>query len=60
MAWNSWNHFGCGINEKLIRATALAIASSPLKAAGYIYVNMDDCWAKSRNASGFIEPDPKK
>ena len=21
--------------------------------------NMDDCWAASRNASGFIEPDPK-
>jgi hypothetical protein len=39
--WNSWNHFGCGINETLIRNTAYAIANSPLKAAGYSYVNMD-------------------
>lgn len=39
--WNSWNHFACSINETLIKNTAYAIANSPLKAAGYVYVNMD-------------------
>eukprot|EP01121_Diplochlamys_sp_Union-15-3_P006182 TRINITY_DN16690_c0_g1_i1.p1 TRINITY_DN16690_c0_g1~~TRINITY_DN16690_c0_g1_i1.p1 ORF type:complete len:533 (-),score=115.43 TRINITY_DN16690_c0_g1_i1:83-1558(-) len=58
MGWNSWNHFGCGINENLIKSTADVIASSPLKAAGYVYVNMDDCWAGSRDAQGNIHPDP--
>ncbi len=36
-AWNSWNHFGCGINETVIRQTADAIATSGLAAAGYQY-----------------------
>ncbi len=45
--WNSWNHFHCSINETLIRNTAKAIASSPLKAAGYVYVNMDGIYALS-------------
>lgn len=59
MGWNSWNHFQCGINETLIRATAKTIASTPLKKAGYVYVNMDDCWASFRDKAGNIHPDPK-
>jgi len=59
MAWNSWNHFGCNINEQLIRATAKAVVTTGLKAAGYTYVNMDDCWARSRTANGTIVADPK-
>ena len=35
--WNSWNHFGSNINEKLIRETADAIVSSGLATAGYQY-----------------------
>lgn len=46
MGWNSWNHFGCNINEKLIRQTADAIVSSGLAKLGYKYVNLDDCWAE--------------
>jgi len=59
MGWNSWNHFGCGINEQLIKDTANAIVSSGLADAGYKYVNMDDCWAYSRDAQNNIQPDPK-
>jgi len=58
MGWNSWNHYHCGINETLIRATALAMVKTGLKAAGYNYVNMDDCWAYSRTSQGIIQPDP--
>ncbi|MGK5739315.1 NPCBM/NEW2 domain-containing protein [Micromonospora sp. URMC 103] len=46
LGWNSWNTFGCDINEKLIRDTADAIVSSGMAAAGYEYVNIDDCWAE--------------
>jgi hypothetical protein len=35
--WNSWNHFGCNINEKLIQQTADTIVSTGLAAAGYEY-----------------------
>jgi alpha-galactosidase len=37
MGWNSWNHFGCNINEDLIKQTADIIVSSGLAAAGYEY-----------------------
>ena len=44
MGWNSWNHFGCHINEELIKKTADLIVSSGLASKGYKYVNLDDCW----------------
>ena len=34
--------------------------SSGLSAAGYQYVNLDDCWQISRNADGSIKADPDK
>ena len=49
-SWNSWNHFHCTINETLIRNTAYSIATSPLKEAGYIYVNMDGMYSRERDA----------
>ncbi|MEV6640332.1 NPCBM/NEW2 domain-containing protein [Amycolatopsis sp. NPDC051371] len=56
MGWNSWNKFHCDINEELIRETADAMVSSGLKAAGYQYVNIDDCWAEqNRTADGKLE-----
>ncbi|CAF1045853.1 unnamed protein product [Adineta ricciae] len=59
MGWNSWNHFGCDINEKLIQQTADTIVATGLAAAGYEFVNLDDCWQVSRDAQGFIQPDSK-
>ncbi|XP_004492578.1 alpha-galactosidase 1 [Cicer arietinum] len=46
MGWNSWNHFNCQINEKIIRETADALVSTGLAKLGYTYVNIDDCWAE--------------
>ncbi|KAF6150131.1 hypothetical protein GIB67_004225 [Kingdonia uniflora] len=46
MGWNSWNHFSCNIDEKMIRETADALVSSGLVKLGYHYVNIDDCWAE--------------
>lgn len=44
MGWNSWNHFGCAINETIIKKTADLLVSTGLAAKGYKYVNLDDCW----------------
>ncbi|XP_047334217.1 alpha-galactosidase-like [Impatiens glandulifera] len=57
MGWNSWNHFQCQVEEKLIRETADAIVSSGLAALGYKYVNIDDCWAElNRDSKGNLLP----
>lgn len=57
MGWNSWNHFGCSINETLIRETADALVSSGLAKLGYKYVNIDDCWAEyERSPEGYLVP----
>lgn len=60
MGWNSWNRFGCAINEQLVRAAADAMVSAGLREAGYTYVVIDDCWQGTRDAAGNIRPDPAK
>ena len=60
MGWNSWNTFACNINEQIVRDTADAMVANGMKAAGYQYVNVDDCWQGERDSQGFIRPDPKK
>ena len=45
MGWNSWYAFRCKVTETIMRAQADAMASNGMKAAGYEYVNIDDCWA---------------
>jgi alpha-galactosidase len=61
MGWNDWNSFGCNVNAQLVEQTADIIASSGMQAAGYQYVNIDDCWmASARSSSGHLVPDPGK
>jgi len=60
MGWNSWNKFACNVSEPLIRETADAMISTGMHAAGYQYVNIDDCWQVSRDAQGNIVADPVK
>lgn len=59
MGWNSWNTFGCNVNEKMIREMADAMVSSGMRDAGYVYINIDDCWHGQRDEKGFIHPDKK-
>ena len=59
MGWNSWNKFGCNVNEELIRATADAMVTSGMKDAGYRYIVIDDCWHGERDSLGFIHPHPE-
>lgn len=60
MGWNSWNRFGCDVDERLIRETAEAMVDSGMRDAGYRYVVIDDCWHGERDADGFIRPDPER
>lgn len=57
MGWNSWNHFHCKINQSVVEQTADAFISLGLDKLGYKYINVDDCWARSRDDSGVIQPD---
>jgi alpha-galactosidase len=61
MGFNDWNAYGCNVSESLIKATALAMHNNGMQAAGYQYVNIDDCWLqKTRDASGNLQPDYTK
>jgi alpha-galactosidase len=59
MGWNSWNKFGCNVNEDLIRKIADAMVASGMKDAGYQYIVIDDCWQVERDNNGNIVADPK-
>jgi alpha-galactosidase len=59
MGWNSWNRYACDVSDALIRKQADAMVDSGLKAAGYQYVNVDDCWEGQRDANGYIQPNER-
>lgn len=61
MGWNSWNRFGCDIDETLVLETADAMVASGMADVGYEYVNIDDCWhASERDADGDLAADPDR
>lgn len=60
MGWNSWNKFGCNINETLIKEIADAIVSSGMRDSGYEYIVIDDCWQIGRDTLGNIIVDESK
>ncbi len=59
MGWNSWNKFQCHVTEDIVKSVADTIATNGMKAAGYQYVVVDDCWQVSRDENGTIVADPK-
>jgi alpha-galactosidase len=60
MGWNSWNKFGCDVTEQMVKDMADAMVKSGMRDAGYVYVNIDDCWQVSRDAKANIVPDPQR
>jgi alpha-galactosidase len=60
MGWNSWNRFGCNVDERLVRETADALVTSGMKDAGYEYLVIDDCWQVARDAAGNILADSRR
>lgn len=59
MGWNSWNHFGGSVDDRIVRETADAMVTNGMAAAGYVYVNIDDTWEGGRDAEGNIIPNKK-
>jgi alpha-galactosidase len=57
MGWNSWNKFGCNVSESLIREVADAMSANGMRAVGYRYVTIDDCWQVARATNGTIVVD---
>src|SRR3954454_14922851 len=61
MGGNSWNTFGCNINETLIRQMADAMVSAGMRESASQYVVLDDCWFTSnRDSSGNLQGDPTR
>ncbi|GAB6023888.1 hypothetical protein CHUAL_008624 [Chamberlinius hualienensis] len=69
MGFNAWQAFGCQtdcvnfpdtcISEKLFKSIADEMVAGGYLAAGYQYLNIDDCWmANERDANGRLQADP--
>jgi alpha-galactosidase len=59
MGWNSWNRFHSTIDDKTVREIADAMVEYGMKAAGYVYVNIDDTWELGRDKDGNITTNKK-
>ncbi len=60
MGFNTWNKFGCNVDEVLIRETADAMVETGMLEAGYKYLVIDDCWQVDRDPGGRIIADPRR
>lgn len=60
MGWNSWNCWGCAIDEQKIRHAAEAMVSSGLIHHGWQYINIDDCWMKKLDSDDPIVGGPTR
>jgi alpha-galactosidase len=60
MGWNSWNKFGCDLDEEMIMEMADAMVEYGMRDAGYEYIVIDDCWQVGRDSLGKIIPDPER
>ncbi len=71
MGWNSWYIWENHVTDKIVRAAADAMVSSGMVDHGYMYINIDDCWAvrpdshdptlqgKAREPQGKINSNPR-
>ncbi len=60
MGWNSWNCWGCAIDEQKIRHAAEAMVSSGLIHHGWQYINIDDCWMKKLDSDDAVVGGPTR
>jgi alpha-galactosidase len=59
MGWNDWYQYECKVSDAVVRANADAMVTSGMKPAGYVYVNIDDCWQGKRDEKGVIHPNDR-
>ena len=59
MGWNSWNKFGCDIDEAKTLGALQALAE--FLEYGYSHFNLDDCWmSPNRTIEGKYAADPDR
>ena len=58
MGWSSWNTFALDISEEIIVGVARTMSTNGLKAAGYVYVNIDDGFFDGHGADGWLRMHP--
>jgi alpha-galactosidase len=51
MGWNSWYVWENNVTDSIMRASADAMVSTGLIDHGYMYINIDDCWAVKPGAA---------
>jgi len=51
MGWNSWYVWENRVTDAIMRAAADAMVTSGMINHGYLYVNIDDCWAVKPGAT---------
>ena len=51
MGWNSWYVWENHVTDSIMRAAAAAMANTGLINHGWMYVNIDDCWAVKPGSS---------
>jgi alpha-galactosidase len=56
MGWSSRQKLGTRMTDKEIRGAADVLADSGLRAAGYVYVEVDDGWQGVRDGDGVLHP----
>jgi alpha-galactosidase len=54
LGWNTWYGYLCKVTASDVRAQADMMVGNGMKAVGYEYVNIDDCWQGQRDAEGVI------
>ncbi|MBN2316956.1 MAG: NPCBM/NEW2 domain-containing protein, partial [Sedimentisphaerales bacterium] len=57
MGWNSWYIHYNRVTEQHMRNAADAMIASGMADAGYMYVNIDDCWMKKRDDEPYRDAD---
>ncbi|XP_034143784.1 alpha-N-acetylgalactosaminidase [Esox lucius] len=71
MGWLAWERYRCDIDcqndpkncisEALFRDMADRLSEDGWRELGYVYINIDDCWASmDRDANGRLQADPKR
>jgi len=58
MGYNTWYDFMCKLTADDVQRAADSLVRYGLDKLGYNYVNLDDCWATSRDSKGVIQADP--
>lgn len=60
MGWSTWYGLRCEFDQRTIADMADRMVALGLRDAGYNYLNVDDCWAVRRDATGELREDPAR